>query len=77
MAYLVHCNTQTEYRKNKTANSVGQSSEVYFEELGYWITADPMSPREQLVLNGAVSTTGAYVTTSNGHYTLKSFSLAR
>ena len=79
-AYLVQCKNRT---KTVAANLDGQSQTVFFDGLGYWLSVDPVALREQIVSNGAISTgvitpTGMKFTSStNGTYTLKSFSMAR
>jgi hypothetical protein len=64
VAYLVTCNVQNMYRKNPASNSTYQSGELFFEALGSWMSADPLSPRERLV-------------NEHSDYTLKTFSVAR
>lgn len=76
-AYIVHCKDQTLNRNTTSTASTTESTTVFFENLGVWVTADPVSPRERIVSNGAVATYGKYTSTSNGSYSLESFSLAR
>jgi Caspase domain len=75
-AHLLTCNVQTiEKKDNSIRNS--QTREMFFDALGIWLTVDPVSPREQIVMNNETTVTGRYTTISNGTYTLKSFMLAR
>jgi hypothetical protein len=80
LAYLVQCKNRT---KTVAANLDGQSQTIFFDYLGYWLSVDPVALREQIVSNGTISTgmitqTGMKFTSStNGTYTLKSFSMAR
>ena len=76
-AYLVGCKTEQSYKKNRQGNGQAQSKILFIERLGVWINADPISPREQIILNGAISTVGNTTVTSNGTYLLRSFSLVR
>jgi hypothetical protein len=75
-AHLLTCNTQTiEKKDNSISNS--QTREMFFDALGIWLTVDPVSPKEQIVMNNQTTVSGKYTTISNGTYTLKSFMLAR
>jgi len=64
VAYLLVCDYQAVYQKNKDANNNGRTGQFFFEKLGIWIEADPISPRERLI-------------NEHADYTLKSFTLAR
>jgi hypothetical protein len=48
-AFLVTCSEQNAYKKNRAANGSGQSKILFFADLGAWIRADPVFPREALV----------------------------
>jgi hypothetical protein len=73
-AHLLVCDERTvEKKDNSTSNS--QSHDLFFDSLGVWMRADPITPREQIVTNNQTSVYGNYTTTSNGTYTLKSFFL--
>lgn len=75
-AYLLTCDAQTiEKKDNSISNS--QTREIFFDALGVWLKVDPVSPREQLVMNNETTVSGKYTTVLNGIYTLKSFILAR
>jgi uncharacterized caspase-like protein len=76
-AYLLSCDERTTSKHNNTGNSENVSRNVFFDKLGTWIHADPVSPREQIVLIGQATTTGDYSTSTTGTYTVKSFDLAR
>jgi hypothetical protein len=76
-AYLVGCDFQYTYPKIKSANNGGHRNSIFFNELGVWITADPVAPPEQVTFDGKPSKVGKYTSTTTGTYTLKSFSMAR
>ena len=48
-AYLLICDSRMKYRKNKSWNNQLQLGQIFFESLGYWIDADPVSPKERVV----------------------------
>jgi hypothetical protein len=48
-AFLVTCNEQHAYKKNTAANASSQSKTLFFADLGTWIHADPVFPKEALV----------------------------
>jgi hypothetical protein len=75
-AYLLTCDAQTIEKKDNSIKT-SQTREVFFDALGVWLRVDPVSPREQIVMNNETVVTGKYTTVSNGTYTLKSFMLAR
>jgi hypothetical protein len=75
-AYLLTCDVQTIEEKDNSI-SYSQTRAIFFDVLGVWLRVDPVSPREQLVMNNETTVSGKYTTISNGTYTLKSFVLAR
>jgi hypothetical protein len=48
-AYLAVCEVQTVHRNNSAANSRSQSRSVFFDNLGLWTNADPVSPKERIM----------------------------
>jgi hypothetical protein len=72
-AFLLVCDETMTYAKNPGGNGTTQSKSIFFDALGYWMSADPVAPREELILDGAASRTGQYSSTGRGHYHLKSF----
>lgn len=79
-AWVAEC---TNRLKNIAATLTTPSREVFFDDLGYWITADPVELRQQLMDtgstgNGILAKGGAKFTTSTtGTHTLRSFSKVR
>jgi tetratricopeptide (TPR) repeat protein len=79
-AYIVDCNNRM---MTETATTNSPSRSIFFEELGFWISADPVALREQIVSNGTISNgviskTGMKFTFSTtGTHILKSFSTVR
>jgi hypothetical protein len=75
LAYLVECDDQmTIVQQAQSVSSKSQMRTVFFDDLGYWITADPVAPREQLTEGVTTITVGKYVSTMTGMNILKSVS---
>lgn len=79
-AFLVECTNQM----TTVASTIrGPIRQVFFEDLGYWISADPVVLKEQIIANGApsiqtIKNIRPIITSSTtGTYTLRSFSLVR
>jgi hypothetical protein len=75
-AFFVQCGQQITNNKFKQANSTGQWRSTFFNDLGYWISADPTAPREQIMFNNSVSKTGENVSVVDGVASLRSLSTA-
>jgi hypothetical protein len=73
VAYFASCSQQAIYKNNPASNSNSQMKTLFFEDLGVWISADSVSPREQIVQNDAIVAGWDY----SGTDILKSFVLAR
>lgn len=65
-AYFRVCDTDTTHERDKSRNEKSQSKEVFFDELGVWFAADPVSPKG-----------GGGFTNNTSDFILKSFALAR
>lgn len=76
MAYLLVCDSRSTQQDGSPATN-SKTHDVFFESLGVWIRADPVSPQERFVTNNQTTVTGKYTTVTNGTHTLKSFALAR
>ena len=75
LAYLVECDDQmTIVEQAQSVSSKSQMRTAFFDDLGFWITADPVAPREQLAEDGTTITVGKYVSTMTGMNILKSVS---
>lgn len=80
VAFLIECANQM---STVSSTISGPVREVFFEDLGYWISADPIILKEQIISNGApsiqtIKNIKPMITSSiTGTYTLRSFSLVR
>lgn len=80
LAFLLEC----EDRMTTVSGTIeGPTRQVFFEDLGYWISADPVALKEQIISNGATSVQTIknmkpkFTSSTAGTYTLRSFSLVR
>lgn len=73
-AFLVICDARATYEIDKSKNTTSQFKKIFFPALGYWIDADPVSPRERVVQNGTIVSTDKPVLDITGARILKSFS---
>jgi len=71
-AYLVVCDHQ---HRNSHGGGKIQTKKFFFEELGYWIKADPVNPSEQVVINSVHKYDDGTLATYRGKVTIKSVSL--
>jgi uncharacterized caspase-like protein len=72
-AYVALCRTTSVWNKTTSSNGTGQFNQVFFESLGYWLSADQLVPQERLVENTETTT----ITATTTRYSLKSFGLVR
>jgi len=48
-AYLITCQAETSYKRNKLADTISQSRTLFFDELGVPIRVDPQSPPAHII----------------------------
>jgi hypothetical protein len=70
-AFLGICETFSDGSSKLTA----RYKKIYFQELGYWIQVDPVSPSEQLMQTNDTVTAETTTYKANGAFVLKSFTL--
>ncbi len=75
-AYLLQCMIATHYRKNPASVTTSQDNNVFFDQLGIWVAADPILAREHVILTGPASSSAPTMVIT-GSFALKSVSLAQ
>lgn len=76
-AYVLACDKDTVWKKNKFGKSSGQWANVFFEAFGLWLDAEPLSPQRPVASNQVISTHPQAKSQFIYAYKLKSFVLGR
>jgi tetratricopeptide (TPR) repeat protein len=74
-AFLATCESFSMNKATKTNSLTARDKNVFFEELGYWIKADPVAPSERIMNNNNTATVNDMTSKMSTSMILKSFSL--